>query len=156
MDKKSKYILIILYALVMYAMVVSIIAIAMFIKAGKKEVIWVIENTSEVSNEKDLYTYIVESGIRKPEIAYAISVLETGHFTSELCVKHNNYFGLYDSRNKRFHRFDSIKESVEAYRDLVERKWDGKQDYYQFLSELPYATDEDYIEKVKRIVEREI
>lgn len=85
-----------------------------------------------------------------PKIVLAQSVLETGHYTSEQCLKHNNLFGLYDSKNKRYYRFDHWAQSVMAYKDKVQYKYKGG-DYYQFLDRIGYAQDSLYIRKVKII-----
>ena len=39
-----------------------------------------------------------------------------------------------------------------AYKDYIQKKYQPPNDYYKFLEELPYATDPQYINKVKRIV----
>ena len=41
--------------------------------------------------------------IKHPTIVKAQAILETAHFSSDLCVKNNNLFGLYDSKNKRYY-----------------------------------------------------
>lgn len=93
-------------------------------------------------------------GVEYPNIAYAQAVLETGHFKSDLCINGNNLFGLYNSRKERYYTFDHWTESVEAYINLVQYKYKPPNDYYQFLKDLPYAKDKDYINKLKNIVRR--
>lgn len=89
-------------------------------------------------------------GVKHPNIVYAQAVLETGNFQSKLCKDKNNLFGLYDSYNKKYYKFDHWTESVLAYIDKVEYKFKGG-DYYEFLERLPYAEDKNYIYKVKQI-----
>ena len=89
-----------------------------------------------------------------PEIVYAQAVLETGWFTSSLCLNSHNLFGLYNSRTKSYYKFDHWSESVIAYLNYVQYKYKPSNDYYQFLKELPYATDPNYINKVKEIVKQ--
>lgn len=107
----------------------------------------------EVKNnpEEFLYERLLMEGIEEPDIVYAIAKLETGNFTSRICVEDNNLFGLYDSANKCYYKFDDWRDSVKAYKELVESKYKGG-DYYKFLKNLPYSEDADYISKVKALV----
>lgn len=89
--------------------------------------------------------------IQFPEIVYAQALLETGHFKSKLCTQYNNLFGLYNSRTRSYYRFDNWWDSVIAYRDKVQYKYKGNTDYYTFLVKLPYATDPNYIRKIKQL-----
>ena len=61
--------------------------------------------------------------IEHPTIVKAQAILETGHFTSDLCIKNNNLFGLYDSKNKRYYSYNHWWESIEAYKKLIQRKY---------------------------------
>ena len=89
--------------------------------------------------------------IQHPDIVVAQAILETGHFRSENCIKKNNLFGLYNSRTRSYYRFDNWWDSVIAYRDKVQYKYKGNTDYYTFLVNLPYATDPNYIRKIKQL-----
>lgn len=93
-------------------------------------------------------------GILHPKIVYAQAVLETGHFKSSACINDNNLFGLYDSKNKRYYKFNHWTESVVAYKDYIQRRYEPPNDYYKFLSDIGYAEDPDYNNKLKRIVSR--
>lgn len=98
---------------------------------------------------------LVDSKVPEPEIVYAQAVLETGWFKSNLCREHNNLFGLYDSRNKCFYRFDHWVESVEAYEKWILNKYtDTTENYYHFLVRINYAEDPNYIRKLKQIVHK--
>lgn len=92
--------------------------------------------------------------IEHPQIVYAQALLETGHFKSNLCVSHNNLFGLYDSRNHCYYSFDNWYESVHAYKVLVQYKYFKKpyRTYYDFLSDIGYASDPEYNKKLKKII----
>lgn len=94
-------------------------------------------------------------GIHHPDIVYAQAILETGHFKSVGCLKHNNLFGLYNSRAKRYHRFEHWTESVVAYKKWIQRRYKPLADYYTFLKRIGYATDPQYIQKLKIIVKKE-
>ena len=98
-------------------------------------------------------------GVKHPQIVHAQAVLETGNFKSDACLINNNLFGLYDSKNKRYYKFDHWTNSVEAYINMVQYKYKGDNDkppndYYRFLSNIGYAKDPHYINKVKKIVEQ--
>lgn len=90
--------------------------------------------------------------IQHPDIVYAQAVLETGHFKSEGCLKHNNLFGLYNSKAKRYCRFNHWTESVIAYKEWIQRRYKPPEDYYEFLKRIHYARDPEYIKKLKKIV----
>lgn len=104
------------------------------------------------SPEEGLSEALEYYDVMHPKIVYAQAVLETGHFKSSACINDNNLFGLYDSKNKRYYKFNHWSESVVAYKDFIQRKYQPPNDYYKFLGELPYATDPQYITKLKRIV----
>ena len=92
--------------------------------------------------------------IKHPTIVKAQAILETGHFTSDLCIKNNNLFGLYDSKNKRYYSYNHWWESIEAYKKLIQRKYDNSKYYYMLLEDIEYAKDKDYISKLKEIAEK--
>lgn len=111
-------------------------------------------NFFELSPEEGLWEAINYYNLQYPEIIYAQAILETGHFKSDLCVYNNNLFGLYNSSNKEYFRFNHWSKSVLAYRDMVQYKYKPPNDYYQFLKDLPYAEDKEYVNKLKSIVSR--
>ena len=92
--------------------------------------------------------------IEHPTIVKAQAILETARFTSDLCIKNNNLFGLYDSKNKRYYSYNHWWESVEAYKKLIQRKYNNSKYYYMFLEDIKYAKDKDYISKLKEIAEK--
>lgn len=97
--------------------------------------------------------------VKHPKIVQAQAILETGNFTSEGCLVDNNLFGLYDSKRQRYYSFDHWTSSVEAYVSMVQYKYKGgndkpPNDYYKFLSDIGYAEDPNYINKLKGIVSR--
>ena len=93
-------------------------------------------------------------GLKHSNIVVAQSILETGHYHSENCSKHNNLFGLYNSRRGQYYKFDTWWKSVIAYRDMIQYRLRDNEDYYKFLSRIGYAEDPKYITKVKGIVKR--
>lgn len=91
-------------------------------------------------------------GIEHSDIVYAQALLETGHFKSVGCLEHNNLFGLYNSKAKRYYRFNHWSESVVAYKKWIQRRYKPPEDYYEFLKRIHYARDPEYIKKLKKIV----
>lgn len=97
--------------------------------------------------------------IKHPKIVYAQAILETGYFKSDLCLNNNNLFGLYNSKKQKYYTFDHWVDGIIAYKEMVQYKYKGdsskpSDDYYNFLSDIRYAEDPDYISKVKEIVSR--
>ena len=90
--------------------------------------------------------------VKHPHIVYAQAILETGNFTSRLCKENNNLFGLYNSKNKRYYKFNHWSEGVIAYLAFVQYKYKDDIDYYKFLEKINYAEDPKYINKLKEII----
>ena len=103
--------------------------------------------------EEGIDEALIYYNIKHPTIVKAQAILETAHFTSDLCIKNNNLFGLYDSKNKRYYSYNHWWESIEAYKKLVQRKYDNSKYYYKFLEDIKYAKDKEYINKLKEIAE---
>lgn len=98
---------------------------------------------------------LIYYSVKYPDIVYAQAILETGHFKSVGCVKHNNLFGLYNSRAKRYCRFNHWAESILAYKEWIQKKYNPPENYYNFLKRIHYASDPTYIPKLKQIVKKE-
>ena len=93
-------------------------------------------------------------GIEHKDIVYAQAVLETGHFKSKLCTVDNNLFGLYNSTKGRYHKFNHWHESVKAYKDWIQCRYDSTENYYNFLDRIMYAKNPDYIKTLKNLNNR--
>lgn len=98
-------------------------------------------------------------GVKHPQIVHAQAILETGNFKSDACLTNNNLFGLYDSKNKKYYKFNHWTNSIEAYINMVQYKYQGDSDkppndYYRFLSNIGYAKDPNYISKLKKVVNK--
>lgn len=93
--------------------------------------------------------------IQHPDVVYAQALLETGYFKSVGCLKHNNLFGLYNSKTRRYCKFNHWTESVIAYKEWIQRRYKPPEDYYRFLQRIHYASDPTYISKLKQIVKKE-
>lgn len=105
----------------------------------------------EEVNEEVLYNTLKHYGFPNPAVITAQAVLESGNFKSRLCIRHNNLFGLYNSRKKSYFKFDSWISCVFAYKDFILNKYKEGEDYYGFLSRIGYAEDPNYVEKVKKL-----
>lgn len=86
------------------------------------------------------------------DIVYAQAVLETEHFKSKVCLNYNNLFGLYDSRNKDYYKFNHWTESIVAYKEWIQKKYQPPNNYYAFLEEINYAEEKSYTRLLKEIV----
>jgi len=102
--------------------------------------------------------------VEHTDIAMRQIFLETGNLASEICKYNNNLFGmrhpavretvsLGSSRGHAYYHdwIDSIKD----YSLWQKNMYDGREDYYSFLSSVGYAECESYIRKL-RYIERNI
>ena len=112
-------------------------------------IITFVNKTPEEGIDEALQYY----NIKHPTIVKAQAILETAHFTTDLCIKNNNLFGLYDSKNKKYYSYNHWWESIEAYKKLIQRKYNNSKYYYMFLEDIKYAKDKEYINKLKEIAE---
>ena len=101
--------------------------------------------------DQQVYDELKKYNVKYPQIVLAQAKLETGNYTSTLCKKHGNLFGL--KRKGGYAKFNNWQESVKAYRDWVQYKYKGG-DYYVFLKKIGYASDPKYIIKVKEMVKK--
>lgn len=104
--------------------------------------------------EKDLPQVLNYYGVMHPDIVRAQAILETGYYRSKVFKKYNNLFGLYDSKNGDYFRFNHWSESVVAYISMIQYRYKPPDDYYHFLQDIGYAEDSLYVSKVKSIVNR--
>jgi flagellum-specific peptidoglycan hydrolase FlgJ len=104
------------------------------------------------------------NGIISPEIVFAQSCLETGHFRSDLCTGHNNLFGMKKARVRQttaqgstdndyasyLSWYDSVKD-MKFFQEWYLSRGRDLTDYFGFLSDIGYAEDTQYIRKVKEL-----
>ena len=107
-------------------------------------------NVNEL-NDSILYLALVHYEVKYPRAVLAQAKLESGNYTSNHYRKRNNFLGLYNSRKKEYFRFNHWTECILAYKSMVEYKLREGEDYYQFLDRVGYASDPNYISKVKQI-----
>lgn len=99
----------------------------------------------------NLYEVLEKHKVSNKIIVIAQAILETGYFTSRVCLEQNNLFGLRRPSTGDYYGFKNWEESVKAYRDYVQYKYKGG-DYFAFLDRIGYAEDKAYIEKLRSIV----
>lgn len=91
-------------------------------------------------------------GLKHKDIVYAQAILETGNFKSKVCKENNNLFGLYNSKKKRYCKFKHWAESVVAYKEWIQKKYQPPNNYYKFLENVNYAEEKEYTRLLKEIV----
>lgn len=107
--------------------------------------------TSEL-NDTILLKYLrEETTIEEYMIVLAQSVLETGWFTSSVCLNKNNILGLYDSSKNTYYEFNHWTDCILAYKEWIYDKYPSYVDYgyIDYLIKLPYATDKNYKNKLE-------
>lgn len=118
---------------------------------------------NQLPTERELYDTLVARGIHAPEVAWQIAIWETGHLKSNLCVNHNNLFGLRRDKSSYAHfdhwtdcldKFETIWRS--RYKRYVEAGYEG--DAYEFLKWWGYCTGQsnhpretEYVARLKSI-----
>jgi hypothetical protein len=110
------------------------------------------QNTIKIKfvNIQNLVMEMDRCGITNQRYVVAQALLETGYFTSRVCLECNNLFGLRRPSDGSYYEFDRWEESVKAYKNYVQFKYKGG-DYLLFLKRIGYAEDPDYIVKVHQI-----
>lgn len=99
--------------------------------------------------EENLKKEIERNGIQHPQIVLAQAKLESGLGKSKVYKRTNNLFGLKGKNGYR--SFEHWSHSVQAYKKLVQSKYNGG-DYYKFLTNLPYASDPQYVDRLKELI----
>lgn len=98
----------------------------------------------------NLYRVMERYDIQHKQVVMAQALLETGYFTSRVCRENNNLFGLRRPSDGSYYSFARWEDSVKAYKDYVQYKYQGG-DYYDFLTRIGYAEDREYVMKVRNI-----
>lgn len=147
---------------IMFSCAIAVLGVSIYhlrcsmenIKPPEIEVVHIVNEEQPDSFSKSPQEALEYYGVKHPQIVYAQAVLETSHFKSDLCLNGNNLSGLYNSKKHRYYTFDHWAESVVAYLDYVQYRYKPPNDYYKFLSDIGYAEDPNYINKLKGIVSR--
>ena len=112
------------------------------------------EFLTEELNDSILMLACEHYGIQEPKIVTAQAILETGWFRSKVFLEYNNPFGLYDSLNNDYYKFNHWTQALIAYINKVEYKRFEDEDYFDFLNRIGYAEDKEYISKLKQIISK--
>jgi len=108
-----------------------------------------LEEPSDTLTIENVHAYIKYVGIRFDSIVISQVMLETGNLSCTNCsLDSNNLFGF--RHGGKYIKFDHWKHSVRYYANWQYRKY-KKGDYYQFLINVGYATDSNYIYKLKNL-----
>lgn len=100
-------------------------------------------------NDSALMLELKRQDIKHPKIVLAQAKLETAHYTSDVCKRNNNLFGLM--KGDKYHHFPHWRNSVKFYKEHIQSRYDGG-NYYKFLDRIGYAEDKEYIQKLKQLV----
>jgi hypothetical protein len=101
-------------------------------------------------NIYNLIAVLEKYNVKEKKIVLVQALLETGYFSSPLCMESHNLFGLRHPSDGSYYTFNNWEESVKAYVDDVQYKYNGG-DYYAFLKRIGYAEDRNYTAKVRKI-----
>lgn len=117
--------------------------------------------TAELTPE-NLMIALELNSIRARDTVFAQGRLETGNFTSILCLQHNNLFGMRKPLRRQTTALGSAENNYAAYAtwyDCVKdmslfQEWylsRGRDltDYFLFLEEIGYAEDAGYLKKLE-------
>ena len=105
--------------------------------------------TMQGQTREQVLSEIKRQGIPHPTIVLAQARLETGNFKSDRCRRDHNLFGM--KRGRRYAKYSNWRDSVRDYKRRISSRYKGG-DYYAFLRRIGYASDTNYIGKVKHIV----
>ena len=101
----------------------------------------------------NLLAEIKKNNIKYPKIVLAQAILETGWFKSSVCRNKHNLFGLTNPRTKTYYEFNHWTESVKAYYDLVQHRYNGG-NYLLWLDKIGYAEDKTYVRAVIKVLKQ--
>lgn len=91
---------------------------------------------------------IKRQNIPHPAVVLAQARLETGNFKSDYYRRSRNLFGI--KKGGKYAIYRNWRDGVMDYKRLVSSRYDGGS-YYSFLRRINYASDPNYIEKLKEI-----
>lgn len=129
-----------------------------------EERITLVRESDPFSKEK-MAGMLGELNVKFPWIPMAQSMIETGHWKSDIFFENHNLFGMKRARarittaigtNKNHAEYNTWRESIYDYAFYQNRylnKIKTEREYYQYLA-ASYAEDPNYISKVKSMVER--
>lgn len=116
----------------------------------------------------EVYYTIIKNEIKFPNIVFAQSLIETGHFTSDLLHAENNLFGMKYPRSRKttssgmsksgYASYEKWSDSVKDYslwqKSVLKNKKDITEEEYLSLLSRIYAEDKNYVNKIKWLIYR--
>jgi len=100
-------------------------------------------------NDSAVLIELKRQDIKHPDIVLAQAKLETAHYTSDVCKRNNNLFGLM--RGDKYHHFPHWRNSIKFYKEHIQSRYNGG-NYYAFLNRIGYAEDKEYTQKLKELI----
>jgi hypothetical protein len=100
-------------------------------------------------SENKLIEFMKLVEMEYPDIVLAQAKLESGNFTSNRFIKYNALFGFQKSESNII-KYKSWKESVIHYKCWQMNRLKEDENYYNFLIRVKYASDTNYINKLKQ------
>lgn len=98
---------------------------------------------------ENLKIALENAGVQHADIVLRQAILETGWFKCTKCsLSRNNIFGFW--YKKQYIKFDNWKDCVAYYKRWQDRHYSGG-DYYVFLKKVGFATDPNYVKRLKSI-----
>lgn len=121
----------------------------LMIKKNHTKDIIIREKHNEYNLNKESVLYFIDYlDIKHKDIVLKQILLETGNFTSQVCLENNNLLGLYDGRD--YYKFNHWIESLVFFKYRIQNRMRPNENYYKFLHRIKYAKDPDYITKLKK------
>lgn len=154
------------YTSVILLCVVMFLAGTMTICNHEPKVKYIVLKSPLAFTEANLKIKLTEFGIKYPDVVIQQAKHETGNFRSELFMNAHNLFGMkvakvrprlqkgkYVIGKEIYASYNNWEESVADYalwQASVCFVVDSEDEYYDYLGD-HYATDQAYVEKLKRI-----
>jgi len=105
---------------------------------------------ANAQSKEEVYAYIIQCGIKHPEVVMRQCLLETGHLKSPYLMKRNNLFAFRVT--EEYMKFAHWKESVEYYKRWQQRHYKNhKEGYYTFLKRIKYSEAGHYLEVLRKV-----
>jgi uncharacterized FlgJ-related protein len=131
----------------------------------KELVVLNIKEQKEAFSEDKLIDELKRLNVRFPHIVMAQSIVETGHWKSEIFKENHNLFGMKEAKvrintaegtNRAHAYYDNWKESVYDYA-FYQCRYLGsiktEEEYYTYL-DMNYAEAENYVSALKNVIEK--
>ena len=118
----------------------------------------------ETLTKENLWHTIKEMDVEHPDLVFAQALLESGDFSSQVCKRNNNLFGMKMPETRKtvahpgfkgYARYESWKQSIYDYKLYQEHLFrNGKLSRFQYMVKLnrTYSAVKDYSLRLKRVI----